>query len=102
MKRNYTVTYIIWNGIEIEIRWNGNYLVYDDQTLMAHLEIMSVEPEGTPLPITETGYRSHFARVSAFEGFDSPEAFVEAWLDHASHHPAWREAQAVKAQLSLF
>lgn len=102
MKRDYQIIRSNWNGIEIETRWNRNYLVYDDQTHMAHLEVMSVKPELAPLPITETGYKSHFTHVSAVEGYDSPEAFVEAWLDHASFDPAWREAQAAKAQLSLF
>lgn len=102
MKRDYEITRSNWNGIEIEIRWNRNYLVYDDQTHMAHLEIMSVKPERAPLPITETGYKSHFTHVSAVESYDSPKAFVEAWLDHASYDPAWREAQTARAQLSLF
>lgn len=102
MKRDYQITRSNWNGIEIEIRWNRNYLVYDDQTHMAHLEVMSVKPERAPLPITETGYKSHFTHVSAVDGYDSPEAYVEAWLTHASYDPAWREAQAAKAQLSLF
>ena len=98
MKRDYIVTRSNWNGIEIEIRWNRNYLVYDDQTHMAHLEVMSVKPERAPLPITETGYKSHFTHVAAVDGFDSPEA----WLDHASGETQWREAQAARAQLSLF
>lgn len=102
MTYDYTITHKNWNGIEIEIRWNPDYLVYDDQTHMAHLEVMSVKPERAPLPITETGYKSHFIQVSAVDRYDSPEAYVEAWLTHASYDPAWREAQAAKAQLSLF
>lgn len=102
MKRDYAITRSNWNGIEIEIRWNRNYLVDDDHTHMAHLEVLSVKPERAPLPITETGYKSHFTHVAAIDGYDSPEAFVEAWLDHASGKPEWREAQSARAQLSLF
>ena len=53
MKKDYSITRTQWNGIEIEIRWNADYLVYDDRTHMAHLEVVSVSPERAPLPITE-------------------------------------------------
>lgn len=44
-----------WQGIEIEaIYWPRRWGV------IAHLEIRSIQPERAPLPITETGYKSHF------------------------------------------
>ncbi len=33
---------------------------------IAHLEIRSIKPERAPLPITETGYRSHFHQPEQF------------------------------------
>lgn len=44
-----------WQGVEIEavyepLRWG----------VIAHLSIRSIKPERAPLPITGTGYRSHF------------------------------------------
>ena len=91
-----------WNGIEIEIWWNADYLVYDDRTHMAHLEVVSVSPKRAPLPITETGYRSHFTPKAALDGYDSAEAFVEAWLDHESRSPEWKAYDHASRQLSLF
>lgn len=102
MKKDYSITRTHWKGIEIEIRWNADYLVYDDRTHMAHLEVMSVLPERAPLPITETGYRSYFTPKASMEGYDSAEAFVEAWLDHESRSPEWKAFDQGTRQLSLF
>jgi hypothetical protein len=102
MKKDYTITRMNWNGIEVEIRWNPDYLIYDDRTHIAHLEVVSVLPQRAPLPITETGYRSHFTPVETMNGYDGPEAFVEAWLDDASRSAEWRAFEAENQQLSLF
>ena len=102
MRQDYSITRTHWNGIEIEIRWNPDYLIYDDWTHMAHLEVVSVSPERAPLPITETGYRSHFTAKAAMNSYDSPEAFVEAWLDHEARSPEWRAQDMANRQLSLF
>ena len=45
---------------------------------------------------------SAFMPISDMEGYDSPEAFVEAWLDHASRSPEWKALEAASRQLSLF
>ena len=68
---------IHWQGMAIQIRhvaeWGAGY---------DHLEIRTIEPKRAKLPISETGYRSHF-----LPGFELAEqggavAFVTAWLDH--------------------
>ncbi len=102
MTRDYTITHKNWNGIEIEIRWNPDYVVYDDKTHMAHLEVESISPKRAPLPITETGYRSHFTHLSVIQGYASPEDFVDAWLNEASYSSEWRASQEAARQLSLF
>ena len=63
---------------------------------------VGVSPERAPLPITETGYRSHFTPRAAMDGYDSAEAFVEAWLDHESRSPEWKAFDQANKQLSLF
>lgn len=102
MTRDYTISCSHWNGIEIEIRWNPDYVVYEDKTRMAHLEVESISPKRAPLPITETGYRSHFTPVSAVQIYLTPEDFVEAWLDQASRSAEWRAFDQANRQLSLF
>jgi hypothetical protein len=75
-----------WQGIEIEasytpLKWN----------VIAHLEIRSVNPERQRLPITDTGYRSHFHSPGTIEANGGDVvAQVIAWLDEEAAKPAWR------------
>jgi len=52
---------LIWSDIAILIKWYPYY--YGDY--IAHLEITS--ENRLPLPITETGYRSHFIQREAVQ-----------------------------------
>ena len=102
MQNDYAIIHKNWNGIEIEIRWNADYVSFDDGGTMAHLEIESISPARSPLPISETGYRSHFIHTQEVDGFGGPEAYVEAWIGELSRSRAWREAQLSARQLALF
>ena len=68
----------------------------------AHLEIESIAPERAHLPITETGYRSHFTSPETVAAYGGPAAFVEMWLTEESHSPAWRAQEQAARQFSLF
>jgi hypothetical protein len=59
------------------------------------LQVRSIDPEDAPLPITETGYRSHFIAASAV-------AYVDVWLSAESEPPAWREREQAARLLALF
>lgn len=63
-----------------------------------HLEIRA----DVPLPITETGYRSHFMSGAVLDEWGGPLPYVCAWLDADARLPAWQEAQRTVQQLSLF
>ena len=67
---------------------------------MAHLEITSKNKE--ELPITETGYRSHFLPEEEVNAKGSPIAYVRAWLDHAALSPSWIKKEEAAKQMSLF
>ena len=69
---------------------------------MAHLEVESVKPKHAPLPITETGYRSHFIHRTNVDHMGGPEAYVEAWIAEVANTPVWRNAEAASRQLALF
>jgi len=96
---------IVWNGIRIEVRycrsWSESYeRIYGYP--LAHLEIESIDPERTPLPVTQTGYRSHFTRPDIIEADGGPVELVRAWLDDAAKDPKWIASEAARKQLSLF
>ena len=47
------------------------------------------------MPITETGYRSHFVPMGsvAASGYKNAAAFVQAWLEHEAKKTGWNGAQ---------
>ena len=103
MNRHIETFRIDWSGIAIEIRWEPNWLNltsggYDT----AHLEIESIAPERAQLPITGTGYRSHFTSPHTVAAHGGPAAFVEAWLESESQAPDWRREEQDRRQLFLF
>jgi len=63
--------------------------------MVEHVELRT--GNGTPLPVTETGYRSHFMGKGNVAQHGGAVAFVTAWLDHEADRTGWRGAQ-----LSLF
>lgn len=63
-----------WRGIEIE----AIYTPLQWKTI-AHLEVRSIKPERAPLPITETGYRSHFHQPAPSKGW------AVMWWSRSSH-----------------
>ena len=54
------------------------------------------------LPVTETGYRSHFIHPDELALWDRPEAFVLEWLNDAACHPDWQDYRQQSRQLTLF
>lgn len=70
-----------------------------------HIEIDHIElhaEDRQKLPVTETGYRSHFIHESHIEPYGSALAFVQAWLDHEGQSREWQAHVAATQQLSLF
>lgn len=91
-----------WRGIGIEIRYEPDWLGCVREDRVCHFDIEAITPERSPLPITETGYRSHFANPVEIDEAGGPVAFVTAWLDAAAQAPAWKEKEQAARQLTLF
>ncbi len=104
-KRSITRQHFDWQGITVAVSyepdWLGMSAEFPDMA-HAHLEIEAVAPERAPLPVTDTGYRSHFLPHSTVEQAGGPVAYARAWLDHAAKAPAWRKRQEESRQLCLF
>jgi len=81
---------ITWRRIKIEITFTP-----DKFGMVEHVELRS---EGrTPLPVTETGYRSNFLPCGHVADYGGAVAFVTAWLDREAEQTGWNGAQ-----LSMF
>ncbi len=80
------LTQIEWRGLVVEIQHTANWL----NTGFDHIEIKAE----SKLPITETGYRSHFIDPGDLAEYADPAAFVRYWLNVSATD--W------DAQLSLF
>lgn len=81
---------ITWRGVEIEITFTPDRFGSAD-----HIELRT--KNNAPLPVTGTGYRSHFMGKGAVAEYGGAVAFVSAWLDHEAGRTGWSGAQ-----LSLF
>jgi hypothetical protein len=94
MNRHVETFIIDWSGISIEIRWEPNWLnLTSIGREPGHFEIESIAPERAQLPITGTGYRSHFTSADTVAAYGGPAAFVEAWLESESQAPDWRREE---------
>ncbi len=70
---------IDYYGVSVRITYNPMWLGTTD-----HLTFESIAPNRHPLPITETGYRSHFFGRREMSGFCSIKAYALALLDNAA------------------
>lgn len=90
-----------WRGISLTISWVETYFaIHDGSYAVAHLEIIA--DDRTPLPVSETGYRSHFIQRETVEAEGRPVAYTHAWLNHEAAKPAWKAYVEQTRQLSLF
>jgi len=88
---------LTWQGIAIEISYEPNYLGLPRH---AHLELRVIGD--AVIPVTETGYRSHFLPPGVVESEGGPAQFTERWLNEAVQDPAWRKRVDANRQLDLF
>ena len=82
--------HITWRNIDIEITFTPEKF-----GMAEHIELRTANQE--ELPVTETGYRSHFARQGTINAHGGAVAFVAAWLDHEATRSGWSNDQ-----MSLF
>ena len=88
---------MMWNGVQIQVTYKPLYW-----EVTSHIELRTVSPAGAHLPVTDTGYRSHFIPPGTVEAFeDGAEAFVRAWLDEAAQDPKWQRERQQRMQLDL-
>jgi hypothetical protein len=85
---------LVWGGIEITL----SYTQPAYSSPFHHIELRAPQR----LPVTETGYRSHFLHPQELALWETPEAFVTDWLNHWANEPSWQAYVQQSRQLSLF
>lgn len=96
---SHVVITIDWQGITLSVGWTPRYFGSVD---ISHLTVEAIRPKRARLPITDTGYRSHFIHASEVEVEGGPAAFVLTWLDHDAQSAEWRGYIEQSRQMSLF
>ncbi len=89
-----TSTTIVWQGINIQVNYAPEY--FGCHT--AHLELKALEP----LPVTETGYRSHFAPKEHFDAHNNIVDYCLEWLEKSAQKDNWINYALSKQQMRLF
>ena len=85
-----------WRGLEIEIRYCPDWT---SSIHIAHIEVESLCR--SPLPITETGYRSLFTNADLVEKLGGVVSFVEHWLNEEAEDAGWKSGEDRRRQFSL-
>jgi hypothetical protein len=96
-KRKDKTFSLTWRGTLIAIRHTRDYLVRGTD----HIEVMVKKPAKAILPITDTGYRSHFLDPEQLATEGGPVLFVQAWLEREAATKQWRAKEAKMAQLDF-
>ncbi len=85
---------ILWRGIAIDITLTINWL----GGTAHHLELRA----DRPLPVTETGYGSHFLSADEEIDIEWAKGFVIPWLNEAADGKSWRKAEERRRQGDFF
>lgn len=93
-----TVQKFTWRDVEMTATHTPDYI----SAGWSHLELRVIKPKGKPVPITSTGYLSHFLDEDLLKAAGGPAAFFLAWLDRDADTKAYNIALAKWQQLDLF
>ena len=96
--RKTTVEKLVWRHAACRVRHTRDYI----STGWSHIELVLVSPKGAPLPITSTGYLSHFLDEAELAAAGGPAAFFLAWLDREARSKTWHRAEFAWRQGDLF
>ena len=89
---------LVWRDWTLAVRQSFPSYAGADRT---HLEITVKSPTGAPIPITDTGYRSHFIANDELAAAGGAVAFVTTWLDQEARTKAWAKTEREWRQFSF-
>lgn len=85
-----------WEGVTIFLKWEPDA----HPGIISHLEIQS--ENRVRIPMTETGYRSHFCHKAEVEKLGGPVAYVRKWLEQESGTAARQSYRKTQGEQALF
>lgn len=89
---------LVWREITCRVRHTPNYLSKG----WSHVEIIVQKPKDAPLPITGTGYLSHFLDENVLKRAGGPVQFFLDWIEREAHSKQWAAAEFKWRQGDLF
>jgi hypothetical protein len=94
-----------WNGITVLVSFEPDWLGlsaagFEDPC--SHLELQVLEPQGAPLPVTDTGYWSEFLDFGEAEEAGGAKSIAVSLLDEFAETQTWRVRWAKWEQRDLF
>ena len=99
-KREFT---FVWEGIAIDVAYTPDYSPAFGKIYGWTLAHLSIKRQGKgQIPISETGYKSHFTNAANIEEMGGPETYVQEWLNEEKSSEAWQSYIAKARQLTLF
>lgn len=87
-----------WEHVRYRVRHTPDYIIKGTD----HIEVVVISPKKEPLPITETGYLSHFVTDGSCPGIDEAVVFFAAWIDREAKTKRWQKLDQKRRQLDLF
>ena len=98
-KKSVTTTHkLVWRHVTCRVRHTPNYISKG----WSHIEIIVLKPKGAPIPITSTGYLSHFLDAEMLAAAGGPVRFFLDWIERESRTRQWAKAEYKWRQLELF
>jgi hypothetical protein len=87
----------VWRDVTARVRHTPNYISKG----WSHIELTVVTPKGAPLPVTATGYLSHFLDADDLKRAGGAVAFFLAWIEREAKTKAWAKREFAWRQLKL-
>lgn len=92
-----TTAKLVWRDVTCRVRTTPNYISKG----WTHIELIVVSPKGAPLPITTTGYLSHFLDEDALKQAGGPVAKFLAWIEREASSKAWAKTEFAWRQMKF-
>jgi hypothetical protein len=98
LARTKTTHRLVWRDVTCRITHTPDYISKG----WTHLELIVMKPKGAPVPITSTGYLSHFLDEDLLAKHRGPVAFFLGWIEREARTKRWAKAEFKWRQLELF